>query len=245
MKKYIIFFVLAFFSLTVKAQNDYNYQEFAVGVDVSYARGYTNITRQDNNPAYAFNFIYNYNPYLPVGIEFQTGKLSGGGLTVAKDKFGRQYTNNYKAVLLHADFQLGSAIDYEGSTFLGIVKNFYVGTGYGILLNNNTVQRTNVIAANGPLNYVFPGKDKSTNSIIPLRIGYEFKIFDSYDEPGLAIDIGYIHNLVLGEGLDGYDDPSAKFKNNATNQYRQIVIGIKYNFGTVVSYNKTIRNYRQ
>lgn len=232
-------------SIGLKAQSGYNYQQFAVGVDASYIRGYTNIPRQDNHLAASLNLIYNFNPYLPITAEIQKGTLSGGGLTVDKDKFGRKYTNNYFAFVLRADFQLGAGIDYEGSTFLGIIKNFYVGSGVGLVMNNNTVQRTNVIAANGPLTYVFPGSDKSTNFIVPLRAGYEFKIFDSYNEPLWAIDIGYVHNFVFGEGLDGYDDPTGKFKNNATNQYRQIFIGFKYNFGPAVSYNKLIRHFNQ
>ena len=159
------------------------------------------------------------------------------------DKYGRQYTNSYKALVLHGDFQLGAAIDYEGSWVLKLVKNFYGGTGIGFISNTNKVQRTNVYPQNGPLTYVFPGKDNSLDIMVPFRFGYEFKIFDSYDEPGMAIDIGYVHNFAFGEGLDGYNDPPTKFKNNATDQYTQIVIGFKYFFGNVVSYNKLIRTF--
>jgi hypothetical protein len=80
--------------------------------------------------------------------------------------------------------------------------------------------------------------------MIPLRVGYEFKVFDDYNEPSWAIDVTYIHSLAFGEGLDGYNDPPSKFKNNAIDQYRQISIGFTYYFGTVVSYNKLIRDFR-
>jgi hypothetical protein len=59
----------------------------------------------------------------------------------------------------------------------------------------------------------------------------------------MAIDIAYIHSLVFGEGLDGYNDPPSTFKNNATNQYRQILIGIKFHFGNITAYNKLIRRF--
>lgn len=206
-------------------------------------RGYTNIPRQDNNIGFNGNFTYNYNPYIPIELELQKGMLSGGGLTVDKDRYGRKFTNNFLALYLHADVQLGAVIDYGNGWFLNVVKNFYLGSGIGLVRNNNKVQRTNVILANGGTDYVFPGSDQSTNFSIPLRVGYEFKIFDSYNEPGWAIDIGYVHNIVFGEGLDGYDDPTAKFKNNATNQYRQFTIGFKYFFGNTVSYNKLVRDY--
>ena len=244
MKKYILFFVAAFAAFTVKAQSGYNYQELGVGVDASYIRGYTNVQKQYYHPAFSLNAIYNYNPYVPVEAEFQMGTLSGGGLTVNIDKFGRQYTNNYKAFILHTDVQLGSSIDYADNTTLNILKNLYMGTGIGLISNANKVQRTNVILQNGSLSYVFPGKDNSIDVMVPIRFGYEFKIWDSYNEPSMAIDIGYIHNFAFGEGLDGYNDPNTKFKNNAVDQYSQIVIGFKYYFGTVVSYNKLIRPFR-
>ncbi|MDP9048865.1 MAG: hypothetical protein M3N14_12070 [Bacteroidota bacterium] len=244
MKKYILIGILGLISVALKAQNAFNYQELGIGLNASYVRGYTNVTRQYNHPAFDIAILYNYNPYLPIAVEFQKGTLSGGGLTVKLDKYGRQYSNNYSAISLHADIQLGAGIDYEDNNFLKFVKNFYIGTGIGILSNDNTVQRTNVIVANGPLNYVFPGTDKGTNIVLPIRFGYEIKIFDSYREPTMAIGIGYVHNMTFGEGLDGYNDPNAKFKNNALDQYRQIVVGFKYFFGNVVSYNKPLRKYR-
>ena len=187
--------------------------------------------------------MYNYNPYIPIGVEFQVGTLSGGGTDQKLDSAGRKYSNSYKALLIHADFMLGSAIDYQDNWLLQILKNFYLGTGVGLISNSNTVQRTNVIPSRGPLTYVFPGSDNSINVMIPIRAGYEFKIFDAYNVPRAAIDVGYIHNFVFGEGLDGYDDPTAKFKNNAIDQYRQIVVSVKFFFGRTVSYNKLIRNF--
>jgi hypothetical protein len=252
LKKYILFFVITFTAFTVKAQSGYNYQELGVGVGASYIRGYTNITKQYDHPAFNLNVIYNYNPYLPVEVEVQVGTLSGGGLSPTGglapnlDPYGRVYSNNYKAVLLHADYQLGGGIDYEDSWFLNIVKDFYIGTGFGIISNTNQVQRYSINAPPYPQPgyYKFPGVDNSIDLMIPFRFGYEFKFYDSYNEPSMAIDLGYIHTVAFGEGLDGYDDPSSKFKNNALDQYRQITIVFKYYFGTVVSYNKLIKNFR-
>ena len=242
-----------FSAVLANAQMGYNYKEFAIGLDLSYMRGYTNVKRQDNHIAANINFIYNYSPYLPVAAELQFGTLSGGGTKPSLDRYGRKYTNNYEAFILHADFQLGEVIDYSQNDFLNIIKNFYFGTGFGVVFNNNTVQRTNlydgrtiggeITPNNGPATYVFPGTNSSINLTLPLRFGYEFKIYNDYSEPFMAIDLAYVHNMVFGEGLDGYDDPSNIFKNNATNQYRQIVIGVKFNFGNITSYNKLIRRF--
>jgi hypothetical protein len=230
-----------FSAFVVKAQVGYNYKEFSIGLDVSYERGYTNVNRQDEHFGESINFTYNYSPYIPITAELQFGTLSGGGLTQNLDKYGRMYTNHFEGLILHGDFQLGEVVDYTESYFMSAIKGFYIGSGGGIIFNSNTVQRTNVILSNGPSTYVFPGSNSSINLTIPLRIGYEFKLFNEYEEPWMAINIGYVHNLVFGEGLDGYDDPSSKFKNNATNQYRQIVVGVRFNFGNVTSYNKVIR----
>jgi hypothetical protein len=240
LKKYILFFITTLAVITAKAQSGYNYQELGIGVGASYIRGYTNITVQYNHPSFNVNFIYNYNPYVPIEAEVQIGTLSGGGHLPSQDPYGREYTNNYKAVILHGDFQLGAGIDYSESWFLHIVKDFYFGSGFGFVSNTNVVQRYSIYQST----YRFPGVDNSVDLMIPFRFGYEFKIYDSYNEPSVAIDLGYIHTVAFGEGLDGYNDPSSKFKNNALDQYRQVTIMFKYYFGNVVSYNKLIREFR-
>jgi hypothetical protein len=227
--------------MMVKAQVGYNYKEFGIGLDISYERGYTNLNRQDYHVGQSVSFTYNYSPYVPITAELQFGTLSGGGLTPKLDRYGRQYTNHFEGLILHGDIQLGELIDYSESYFNSYIKGFYFGSGGGIIFNSNTVQRTNIYPWHGSLDYVFPGSNSSVNLTIPLRFGYEFKIFNEYEEPFMSINIGYVHSLVFGEGLDGYDDPSSKFKNNATNQYTQVVVGVKFNFGNVTSYTKVIR----
>jgi hypothetical protein len=240
LKKYILFLAATIIATAVKAQSGYNYPEWGVGGGAFYERGYTNITQQNNYVGFNLNAIYNYNPYLPVEAEIQVGQLSGGGSAPNLDPFGRQYHNHYEALVFHADFELGGGIDYSDSWFLNIVKDFYLGTGFGLISNSNKVQRTSIYDPS----YVFPGHDHSIDPVIPIRVGYEFRIYNNYDEPGMAIVIGYVHNIAFGEGLDGYDDPESKFRNNALDQYRQVTIMFKYYFGRVVSYNKQIRNFR-
>jgi len=242
LKKFILFFTAALLTMAAKAQSGYNYQEWGVGIGVFSERGYTNITQQNNYlglQSINANLIYNYNPYIPIEFEIQSGKLSGGGNAPDLDPFGRHYTNNYIAAIVHADFQLGAGIDYSDSWFLNIAKDFYIGTGIGLISNSNKVQRYSIYDPT----YKFPGVDNSIDLMIPFRVGYEFKIYNDYNEPSWAIDVGYIHNVAFGEGLDGYDDPSSKFKNNALDQYRQITVMVKWYFGNVTSYTKLIRNF--
>ncbi|WP_462267299.1 outer membrane beta-barrel protein [Mucilaginibacter sp.] len=232
--------VLLLVLIPAAAMAQYNYAPYGISVGVSSVYPFSDLKTNYNSKAYNINLGYNYSPYLPIAAELQFGKLSGGSNSNPQLDFsGRQFTNSYKALILHADVQLGEFIDYGDNFFLNLVKNFYGGTGIGIIYNNLTfIQRKDLY--NPPYGN-FPGVDKGFNGLFPLRVGYEIKFYNNYDEPVFSIDLGYRHNIVLGEGLDGYDDPNQVFKNNSFDQYRQITVGIKYNFGAVVAYNKNIR----
>jgi hypothetical protein len=241
LRKFTLFFILGFFALFVKAQDSYNFTHYGIGFYGSYNYPYADLKTGNNGKTYAVAGYYNLSPYIPLGLEVQFGKLSGGSIITDPNK--RQYENSYKAVIAHGDFAFGEVIDYDGSFFKHLVKDLYVGTGIGVISNNMTfVQRTNLVpSAQYPVGtYTFPGNNSSLNLLVPLRFGFDFKIYDSYAEPFMSINIGYVHNLTWGEGLDGYTDPASGFKNNAPDQYRQIVVGLKFNFGSSVPYTKAI-----
>jgi hypothetical protein len=236
------FLLLVFVLLSVKfarAQSGYNYPEFAVGAGASYVRALADLRQQKNNMAFHVDFTYNYSPYIPITAEFQFGKLSGGDRLTDKDT--REFENSYKALILHGDFEMGEAIDYSNSTVLNVLKGFYIGSGVGLISNNMTkIYRYSAIDPT----YMFPGTNSSINLLIPIRFGYEIKFFNDYDEPSFSVNLGYTHNVTIGEGLDGYADPQIIFKNNAPDQYSQIVIGFKYHFGDITAYTKNIRGNR-
>ncbi|HEY9197656.1 MAG TPA: hypothetical protein VIM77_15375 [Mucilaginibacter sp.] len=236
--------------ITVKAQSGFNYYEFGVGFGASYGKAEADLNKQDYNPAFNLNFVYNYSPFLPITAELQKGTFSGGGPARSQDKYGRYFTNNYLSFHIHADLQAGEIIDYADSWVLDRLKGLYLGTGFGFIFNKmSNIERFNRFPENGPvypdpLSHIgFEGKDSGMNLIIPIRLGYEFKIYDSYDQPRYGIDIGLQHYFDIGEGLDGYNDDSNKFKNNAMDQYTFVTIGFKYNFGNTTSYSKLIRNF--
>lgn len=237
LKKYILLIGIIFTCFVVRAQGGYNYNSFGFGIGGGIVHPLADLKQAYNDKAFNANFTYYYNPYVPVVLEFQVGKLSGGGNSVTEDKDTRRYENTYKALMLHVDYQLGDAIDYYRSDFLNIIKNFYGGIGVGAMFNTVDANRFSRLDPT----YSFPGSNKSVNVIIPLRFGYEFKIYDYYGVPKFGIDIGYQHYVTFGEGLDGYDDPTSRFKNNAPDQYRHITIGLKYNFGTEHAYDKSIK----
>ena len=213
-----------------------------IGAGGGLIRGYTNVAKQNNTLAGNLNFTYYVSPYLPITLELQKGRLNGG--SAETDLYARQFRNNYMGLLLHADLQLGQVIDYYYSGINEILKNVYFGSGVGFIDDNVQNQRTNLNTNTGYAvgTYTFPGSDHSINIAIPIRAGYEFKFYNEYDEPFLRLDIQYTHTVVFGEGLDGYNDPPSIFKNEHSDSYRQITIGIKYSFGEVKNYMKSIRN---
>lgn len=236
LKKYILLAAVFIVSFAAKAQSGYNYNAFGFGIGGGIVHPLADLKKGYDDKAFNANFTYYYNPYVPIVLEFQLGKLRGGGNDVSQDKDTRRFENSYKSLMVHINYQLGDAIDYYRSDFLNILKNFYGGIGVGAMFNNVNTNRYSLLDHT----YRFPGSDKSVNLVIPLRFGYEFKIYDYYGVPKFGIDIGYQHYVTFGEGLDGYADPTSKFKNNAPDQYRHVTIGLKYNFGTEHSYDKSI-----
>lgn len=233
MKKLLLFFLLTTAAIAAKSQS-YNYNSFGIGVNASAVYPYADVAIAKNTYAFDVTAYYYPSPFLPIGLEFQTGTLSGGSITL--DPHKRQYTNSYKAAIVHADLYMGQLIDYDYSFIKHLVKDLYIGAGIGAISNN----MTSIVRVQPGTGYVFPGSDKSVNLMVPLRVGYEVRINNSYGEQFMAFNFGLVTNITWGEGLDGYADPSKNFKNNAPDMYRQIFAGLKFNFGPSKSYSKTI-----
>jgi hypothetical protein len=70
---------------------------------------------------------------------------------------------------------------------------------------------------------------------VPIRIGYEIKLFNRYSQPSAKIDIGYNYNYVFGDNLDGFTTGAKK------DVYTQFTIGVKFAIGAALtSYRKQI-----
>ena len=199
---------------------------FGIGFDAGSTLGFTDLVKQNPGYSYAIHLNYNYSPFIPISLELQRGKLSGGGDTFALDQNLRKYVNNYTVLILRFDVQLGELLDNDTQA-VDLIKNWFVGFGFGGVSDN---VKNNRVKPDGS-NYVFPGKDYSKEFLASARVGYALKIYNGFDVPAYIITLSYIHNFDIGDRLDGYNDPSTKFKNHDTDHYRQISIGFTYNFG--------------
>ena len=154
-----------------------------------------------------------------------------GGDSV-KTKSGRQFTSSFSSYQLRLQLQAGELIDYSRGGAANLMKNLYVSAGLGMIYDNITgISR---FSSKVPGFYT-GGEDKASQLFLPLRIGYEFKLYNSYDEPNIKIDIGYEYDHVFGDELDG-------FKTGKTNDtFTQLYLGVKFAIGGLTSYRKQIK----
>jgi hypothetical protein len=160
-------------------------------------------------------------------FEGQFGTLKAGDASAG---YGRTFENKYWAFGLRVQLQAGELIDYSKSQVANAFKGLYVSTGIGYLVNKVKKGGDNSL----PAGVTPPGDDNSQVPYIPLRIGYEIKLFNQYNDPSIKIDLGYQYNRVLDDNLDGY---KAGRHNDI---FSQITLGIKVAIGGVTSYRKQI-----
>lgn len=231
MRKFLIVatFIFAISTLSVKAQLGYGFHPVDIGFGFGYNKAYTDAETIKSTASAHLNIGYNFSPFTNFVVEYQNGKLSGGDALTTRS--GRQFTNSFNSVAFRIQLQAGEFYDYSKSPFLNAFKNFYVASGVGVVFNNITEINRESIQVTG---YRTDGKDKSEELYIPVRIGYEIKLYNQYDEPSVKIDIGYQHQFIMGDNLDGFQ---AGAQNDS---FSQIFLGIKFGIGTPTSYRKSI-----
>ncbi|HEY0244238.1 MAG TPA: hypothetical protein VGC01_01635 [Mucilaginibacter sp.] len=225
----VLIFSAGCITFGAKAQIGYDYAQYDVGVAAGINKVYGDAETFTNTPSVHFNFTYNISPYNNYVFELQAGQLKGGD--IATTLSGRQFANSFTSVMIRKQLQAGEFIDYSESQFANAFKNLYLSTGIGFIVTHITGINRYSVQIPG---YYTPGENNSNEILIPARIGYEFKIFNQYNEPSTKIDLGYQYNFILGDGLDGFT------VGNKKDAYSQFTIGIKFSVGTVTSYKKQI-----
>ena len=214
--------VFCFSTFLCKAQLGYNFSQVDIGFATGFNQVYDEILPQKTTQSVHFNLTFNQTPYTNFVFEAQFGKLAGGDSL----KTALQFNNDYTAFLFRGQLQLGEIVDYSRSPFFNSLKNLYVSAGLGYVINH--------ITAISRIGTFTPGLNNSNKPFIPLRLGYEFKIFNKYDQPNIKIDLGLEYNLVLGSNLDGYSILNHE-------AYLQETIGVKFALGSGnTSYRKQI-----
>ena len=218
------------FALISKAQIGYDFAQYDIGFGLAANKVYGDAETLKTTPSAYVNFTYNQTPFINYIVEFQAGTLKGGDVLTQS---GRTFKNNFTALVFRGQLQAGEIIDYSDSKIMNAFKNLYLSTGFGYVINDiREVNRDSRLLPG----YHTPGEDKSNELYIPARIGYEFKVFNKYDQPSFKIDFGYQLNFDLTDNLDGFTTGAGKDK------FVQYSIGLKLALGGVTSYSKAIHN---
>lgn len=224
MKKIILATFIFFTALAANAQVGYNYSQYELGLSAGFNSAKTDFLTSGSTAAFHAHFTYNYTPFLNYIAEVQIGSVKADSLGAVGA--GYHFSNNYTSVAFRAQLQAGELIDYSQSPIMNGLKNFYISSGVGVVYTDLNITQSDI-----PLN-----EAKGSNIFIPVKLGYEFKLFNDYNEPWAKFDIGYQLNYVLSDNFDGY--PSGKYNDAFT----QFVIGFKFGIGGSTSYRKAI-NY--
>ncbi len=229
-KKTVLTLIICLIAFMSKAQVGYNYSQYDIGVAAGLNQVFGDVKTSPISATVNFNITYNATPYTNFVFEAQLGKLNGGD-SLATKGLKRQFNNDYSGFIFRGQLQAGELIDYSGSPIANAAKNLYLSVGIGYAVNHIT-------SINRKPSYNSYGSNNSQEPFLPLRVGYEFKIFNQYNQPSVKIDFAYNVNFIFGDNLDGY---SGGFNNKGNDVYTQISIGAKFAIGgSLTSYRKQI-----
>jgi hypothetical protein len=226
MKKVSTTVIALLLCMNVMAQS--NFYKISIGGGIGYTHSFTDVKKHDFDLAGYGTLDYHFTPFFSLGAEIQKGQIVGG--SIETDPFERQFINSYAAATINTKVALGAFINYNSGYFSNFAKDVYLGVGAGIIRNRmKSVVR---FQESNPL-YRFPGDNYSNDIVLPFNLGTNiyFRSFSGF--PRLAININLQTNVTIGEGLDGYNDSSEKFKNSSPDIYNYYSVGVKYHFGPV------------
>lgn len=222
MKNIIITLFILASALHSKAQVGYNYSQYEFGIGGAYNnRVNSDYLRYQAKYAANLSFTYNYTPFMNYVVEFQAGTLAGDSLTYTPKV---RYEDQYTSLAFRFQLQAGELMDYDGSSINNALKNFYIGAGVGVIYTNTKNYSADTLAM----------QQQTSNIFLPLKIGYEFKVFNSYDEPWMKVDLGYQVNFTLTDRLDGL------VSGNNKDSFTQFAVNLKFELGGSTSYRKRI-----
>lgn len=233
LKTTVFTLLLSVVTLVSKAQLGYDYSQYDIGFGGSLNQVYGDAEIVKTKPAAHVSFTYNQTPFVNYVVEIQAGTLEGGNAKTTLS--GRYFKNNFTALVFRGQLQAGEIIDYSQGGVMNVLKNFYVSTGLGYILNDikNDAQHYNNVSNTDP-EFITPGLTKSNELFMPVRLGYEFKLFNQYAQPSFKVDLGAQYNMDFTDNMDGFTAGKSKDK------MIQYSITFKFALGDVTSYRKQI-----
>ncbi|MFF5381824.1 hypothetical protein [Pedobacter suwonensis] len=215
-----------------------NYFKMSYGFGGGMNKSYTDVYEGDYGKIVYGVFDYHITPFFTMGLEGQYGRIKGG--IAVKDPSGRWFINKYTSITANLKLMLGELVNYRQQGFLYHIRGMYLGIGLGAINNNISNISRYPPQTSGSDIQPYGGEDKSTNLLLPINLGFNYYIKDSYGYMRYVININAQSNLTFGEGLDGYNESRLKLNNSYPDMYNSITVGFRYMFGSVRSYHKTL-----
>ncbi len=232
--KIILTSILLACSLYVTAQS--SFYKLSVGGGAGITRSYADLHEKNYATAVYGTADYLFTPFMSLGLEVQQGTIKGGQNKI--DRYGRRFTNNYRALTLNGKLALGTFVDYKSNALMNHFKGLYVGAGFGFI--QNRVDELLRGIENAPEQVYVP---YTKEPVIPLNIGMNYFFPDRYGQYRYVANINFQSTIVVGEGMDGYDSSIITFRNGKPDVYSFFSLGIKYNFGPEGKSKKTFKKY--
>jgi len=229
LKKTLLILIVLFCWTASSAQ--YNFYRIGVGLGGGATKYFGDVaTNTRFSPSLNLSLDYLFTPFVSAGLEIQKGTISAGDSIL--DPHKRFFKNSYTSITAGGKIQLGQIANIDFSNFLYSIRGLYVGTGVGVIMNDQKeIMRKKLQAGTPDGYYHFPGKDKSMELIVPANIGINFNFTDYWGYTRFIVTLNHQFNVTFGEGLDGYNDPPAMFKNRNPDMYGYTTVGLKYLFG--------------
>jgi len=214
-KHLLIYFFLLKFSL-VFSQAIRPFKLFDIGTGINLNKVAGDAETYTNTTSFNLNLTYNVNPYLNVVTDLQFGKLAGGDSVATLT--GRQFQNSFKSIAFRSQFQLGLLVRGSEDVFINSLRSVYAGVGVGAIDNN--IDKINRDSKMLP-GFTTSGIERSLEVYFPIRIGYDYKVKNVFQETLFKIDFGYQYNVGIGDNMDGFD--TGRLKDN----FAQFFLGLK------------------
>jgi len=225
-------------ALTLQSFAQSNFYKLSIGAGAGITQSFTDVRKHDFGLAGYGTLDYLFTPYFSLGLEFQKGEINGGN--IHSDPYNRQFINSYQAISINGKISLGQIIDFNYNGFSNKLRGLYLGSGIGVIQNN--IKGINRHSLTDPAIY-YPGEDTSKDIFFPLNLGINFFFPDRDGFYRYVLNINCQGNITLGESLDGYDDSMQRHKSGTPDIYAFYSVGIKYNFGKLGLYKKTLRRF--
>lgn len=200
----------------------------------------------NKSKAYGATVDYYFTPFINAGLEYNIVQLKDG-----PDKHKRQFVSDFSTIEIRGSVALGQLVDYKYNDLLYVMRGLNFGLGYGVLSGSNNVKDFDPIldkrndqtlpeedrVNQNPLGARqhkgdIGKKDFKNVSMFPITIGYNYIIYNQYDEQQILLGLNWKTVFTNSDDIDGFNDDPTKFANKAKDMYSVVGISVKYMFGT-------------